>query len=87
MFQMAAGFNIVDMEAYATFRKYDTDNDGYLTPENLYHGLKDLSLDLAPDVFKQYIDSCFLYADLDQDGRLSFKEYRSMHEKQRQARM
>lgn len=66
-------------DAETTFVRYDKDGDGYLSREDLFEGLKDWQLGLTPEMYRQYIDCNFMYADMDGDGLLNFEEYLIIH--------
>lgn len=49
--------------------------DGYLSPSEVSDGLSAWGLNLQPDMFSQFVEVNFLYADRDLDGRLSRHEW------------
>jgi Ca2+-binding EF-hand superfamily protein len=66
-------------DAEHLFRKYDLDRDGYLSHTEVYGGLESWGLNLQRDMFSQFIDCNFLYADRDLDGLLSLVEWTQLY--------
>uniref|UniRef100_A0A6G1SDW9 Calcineurin subunit B type 1 n=1 Tax=Aceria tosichella TaxID=561515 RepID=A0A6G1SDW9_9ACAR len=61
------------------FRIYDIDNDGYISNGELYQVLKVMvGNNLRPSQLQQIVDKTILYADKDEDGRVSFEEFCAM---------
>ena len=56
------------------FDQFDRDGDGYITVEDLKGALLSMGKDLTDDELRQLISE----ADLDGDGKVSFKEFLSM---------
>eukprot|EP00930_Biecheleria_cincta_P066624 TRINITY_DN5282_c0_g1_i2.p1 TRINITY_DN5282_c0_g1~~TRINITY_DN5282_c0_g1_i2.p1 ORF type:complete len:869 (-),score=182.28 TRINITY_DN5282_c0_g1_i2:146-2728(-) len=52
------------------FRKLDTNGDGYLSPEELRQGLKNIGFDIEASEFQQAVQ----VLDVDRDGTVSIKE-------------
>ena len=58
------------------FKIYDMDNDGYISNGELYQVLKMMvGTNLKDTQLQQIVDRTILFADKDQDGRLSFEEF------------
>lgn len=58
------------------FRIYDIDNDGYISNGELYQVLKMMvGNNLQPNQLQQIVDKTIIYADKDQDGKISFDEF------------
>mmetsp|Transcript_40431 Transcript_40431/g.77262 ORF Transcript_40431/g.77262 Transcript_40431/m.77262 type:complete len:266 (+) Transcript_40431:32-829(+) len=66
-------------DAASTFARYDSDSDGFISRNDLYQGMQELNLGLTPEMYRQYIDCNFMYADVDRDERLSYEEYLVIH--------
>ena len=62
-------------DAERLFAQYDTNRDGHLSPPELYAGLLKWKMNLKPDMFAQFVECNFLYADRDSDGLLSLTEF------------
>lgn len=61
------------------FRIYDIDNDGYISNGELYQVLKVMvGNNLRPTQLQQIVDKTILYADKDEDGKISFEEFCSV---------
>mmetsp|Transcript_19545 Transcript_19545/g.66468 ORF Transcript_19545/g.66468 Transcript_19545/m.66468 type:complete len:244 (-) Transcript_19545:470-1201(-) len=65
--------------ARGAFMRMDRASAGKLTREDLFIGMQQLNLGLSAEMYRQYVDSNFVYADVDGDGRLSLSEYESIH--------
>ena len=58
---------------------YDIDNDGYISNGELYMVLKMMVGDnLTAEQLQQVVDKTILEADDDQDGRISYDEFKKM---------
>ena len=62
-------------DAERLFYQYDLDGDGRLTKSEVYTGLQRWELGLNDDMFQQFVECNFLYADRDLDGTLSQSEW------------
>lgn len=61
------------------FRIYDMDNDGYISNGELYQVLKMMvGNNLKDTQLQQIVDKTILFADKDEDGRISFEEFCSV---------
>lgn len=61
------------------FRIYDVDNDGYISNGELFQVLKMMvGNNLKDSQLQQIVDKTILYADKDEDGRISFEEFCSV---------
>ena len=69
----------VPQDARAAFRQFNTSNTNLLSKEELFEGFKGHDLNLTPEMYRQYIDCNFVYADQDGDGKLCFDEYYVIH--------
>jgi hypothetical protein len=65
-------------DAQRLFYQYDKDMDALLSPDELFQGLLSWGLNLLPDMFSQFVDCNFLYADRDLDGHLSLIEWTNL---------
>jgi len=54
-----------------SFRNWDTDQNGFITQEELVTAMMLLHPDMTPDVIKEMTDA----ADVDQDGYVSYEEF------------
>lgn len=58
------------------FRIYDMDNDGYISNSELFQVLKMMVGSNLKDVqLQQIVDKTILFADKDEDGKISFQEF------------
>lgn len=58
------------------FRIYDVDNDGYISNGELFQVLKMMvGNNLKDSQLQQIVDKTILYADKDEDGKISFAEF------------
>ena len=58
------------------FRIYDMDNDGYISPGELYQVVSLMcGKNLTPAQAQQLVDHTFMMCDTDGDGRISFQEF------------
>lgn len=58
------------------FQIYDIDRDGFITSSELFQVLKMMVGNNLKDVqLQQIVDKTILYADKDQDGKISFSEF------------
>lgn len=58
------------------FRIYDVDNDGYISNGELFQVLKMMvGNNLKDSQLQQIVDKTILYADKDEDGKISFEEF------------
>ena len=58
------------------FQIYDIDRDGFITNSELFQVLKMMVGNNLKDVqLQQIVDKTILYADKDQDGKISFSEF------------
>jgi Ca2+-binding EF-hand superfamily protein len=62
-------------DAQRLFYQYDKDKDALLSPAEVFQGLETWGLNLHADMFSQFVDCNFLYADRDLDGHLSLIEW------------
>ena len=62
-------------DAHRLFITYDVDRDGLLSQAEVYAGLESWGLDLQADMFQQFVDCNFMYADRDTDGMLNTAEW------------
>lgn len=61
------------------FRIYDMDNDGYISNGELFQVLKMMvGNNLKDTQLQQIVDKTILFADKDEDGRISFEEFCSV---------
>lgn len=61
------------------FKIYDIDEDGYITNGELFNVLKMMVGNNLTDMqLQQLVDRTIIKADLDFDGRISFKEFKNM---------
>lgn len=61
------------------FRIYDMDNDGYISNGELFQVLKMMvGNNLKDTQLQQIVDKTILFADKDEDGRISFDEFCSV---------
>lgn len=61
------------------FRIYDVDNDGFISNGELFQVLKMMvGSNLKDSQLQQIVDKTILYADRDEDGRISFEEFCSV---------
>lgn len=61
------------------FRIYDVDNDGYISNGELFQVLKMMvGNNLKDTQLQQIVDKTILFADKDEDGRISFEEFCSV---------
>ncbi|XP_046848601.1 calcineurin subunit B type 1-like [Xenia sp. Carnegie-2017] len=61
------------------FQIYDIDRDGFITNSELFQVLKMMVGNNLKDVqLQQIVDKTILYADKDQDGKISFTEFSQM---------
>lgn len=61
------------------FRIYDVNNDGYISNGELFHVLKMMvGNNLKDSQLQQIVDKTILYADKDEDGKISFDEFCSI---------
>ena len=58
------------------FQIYDIDRDGFITNSELFQVLKMMVGNNLKDAqLQQIVDKTILYADKDQDGKISFSEF------------
>ena len=73
---IAATINInqTDMNEriWNVFQKFDIDQSGYITADEVIHGLKKLGLDL------EGVDGIFEVVDKNSDGKIDYTEFRQM---------
>ena len=62
-------------DAQRLFYQYDLDKDGLLSSDEVFAGLGSWGLNLSDEMFSQFVDCNFLYADRDLDGHLSLMEW------------
>ena len=63
------------------FKVYDIDRDGYISNGELFIVLKMMvGNNLKDQQLQQIVDKTIMEADLDQDGRISFEEFKKMVE-------
>lgn len=63
------------------FRIYDMDNDGYISNGELFQVLKMMvGNNLKDTQLQQIVDKTILFADKDEDGKISFEEFCSVNE-------
>ena len=61
------------------FRIYDMDNDGYISNGELFQVLKMMvGNNLKDTQLQQIVDKTILFADKDEDGKISFEEFCSV---------
>lgn len=61
------------------FRIYDMDNDGYISNGELFQVLKMMvGNNLKDTQLQQIVDKTILFADKDEDDRISFEEFCSV---------
>lgn len=61
------------------FRIYDVDNDGFISNGELFQVLKMMvGNNLKDSQLQQIVDKTILYADKDEDGKISFEEFCSV---------
>ncbi|XP_028409662.1 calcineurin subunit B type 1-like [Dendronephthya gigantea] len=61
------------------FQIYDIDRDGFITNSELFQVLKMMvGNNLKDTQLQQIVDKTILYADKDQDGKISFSEFSEM---------
>uniref|UniRef100_T1E380 Putative calcineurin b2 n=1 Tax=Psorophora albipes TaxID=869069 RepID=T1E380_9DIPT len=61
------------------FRIYDMDNDGYISNGELFQVLKMMvGNNLKDTQLQQIVDKTIVFADKDEDGRISFEEFCSV---------
>lgn len=65
--------------SYSMFTRFDTDNDGLITKEDLSRSMTELGLALSHEMYRQFIECNFVYADRDRDGYLSFDEFHTLY--------
>jgi calmodulin len=64
----------IEEELKQTFRVFDRDNDGFITPQELRTLLISLGLDSSAQVIRAMIGE----ADRDRDGKINFAEFRAL---------
>ena len=61
------------------FRIYDMDNDGYISNGELFQVLKMMvGNNLKDTQLQQIVDKTIVFADKDEDGKISFEEFCSV---------
>lgn len=61
------------------FRIYDMDHDGFISNGELFQVLKMMvGSNLKDSQLQQIVDKTIIYADLDEDGKISFDEFCAM---------
>lgn len=61
------------------FRIYDMDNDGFISNGELFQVLKMMvGNNLKDTQLQQIVDKTILFADKDEDGKISFEEFCSV---------
>lgn len=64
------------------FRIYDMDNDGFISNGELFQVLKMMvGNNLKDTQLQQIVDKTILFADKDEDGKISFEEFCSVSNK------
>lgn len=67
---------ISSLSFLVAFQIYDIDRDGFITNAELFQVLKMMVGNNLKDVqLQQIVDKTILYADKDQDGKISFSEF------------
>lgn len=67
------------VQALGAFNSMDVDLDGFLQRRDLYDPMREsYGAGLSAAAFHRYVDSTFVFADADGDGRLSFHEWLRM---------
>lgn len=61
-------------EMMEAFRVFDTDGDGYITKEELRQVMQQLD----PDMSDKDIDDMMKEADVDNNGKIDFEEFKRM---------
>jgi calmodulin len=64
----------IEEELRETFRVFDRDNDGFITPQEL----RPLLISLGLDSSSQVIRSMITEADRNRDGKIDFAEFRAL---------
>ncbi|KAK3260009.1 hypothetical protein CYMTET_31024 [Cymbomonas tetramitiformis] len=73
--------------AKSAFAQMDSENRGFLSRSDLFRGLREFESEMKPEMYRQYIDCNFLYADTDRDGKLFFKDFCLIYNTKAQARL
>lgn len=64
------------MSLVVAFRIYDMDNDGFISNGELFQVLKMMvGNNLKDTQLQQIVDKTILFADKDEDGKISFEEF------------
>jgi hypothetical protein len=72
-------FLVYSISLLVAFQVYDIDNDGFISNGELYMVLKMMVGDnLTAEQLQQVVDKTILEADEDQDGRISYEEFKNM---------
>lgn len=67
---------LLGVEIPVAFRIYDMDNDGYISNGELFQVLKMMvGNNLKDTQLQQIVDKTILFADKDEDGKISFDEF------------
>lgn len=70
-----------DQKLQFAFKVYDIDRDGYISNGELFIVLKMMvGNNLKDQQLQQIVDKTIMEADLDNDGRISFEEFKKMVE-------
>ncbi|XP_076306292.1 calcineurin subunit B type 2 isoform X2 [Tachypleus tridentatus] len=65
-----------EVDFKVAFRIYDMDNDGYISNGELFQVLKMMvGNNLKDTQLQQIVDKTILFADKDEDGKISFEEF------------